>query len=215
MKLKKYIKGAFVIVLLVSSQFHSVAQSHIYLNVNQPSKLIAFAGIDQLICANTTASLSIGATIISSGGTPSFSYNWMPNANLSSNTSANPLVLPSVTTNYTLTVTDANGCTAKDTMLFTVDNCTGLQNVTNETKITLNPNIINDKCFVNITSSKMDTPLTLTIYDMGGKMIHQEIFLKDSLVLKKEIDVSSYSNGAYYLMIQCESNYFSGKFLKN
>jgi subtilisin-like proprotein convertase family protein len=44
------------------------------------------------------------------------SYNWAPATGLSSTTVANPQAFPTVTTQYTLTITDANGCTKSDTV---------------------------------------------------------------------------------------------------
>lgn len=45
-----------------------------------------------------------------------FSYNWSPATGLSSNTTRNPIAKPADTTSYTLTVTDKNGCTLKDSL---------------------------------------------------------------------------------------------------
>jgi len=48
-----------------------------------------------------------GAQLNGSGGT---TYQWSPATGLSSASIANPLATPATTTNYTLVVTDANGC---------------------------------------------------------------------------------------------------------
>jgi hypothetical protein len=56
-------------------------------------------------------------------GIPTYNYEWLPNQFFTSgtnNTQANPIVNPSQTTNYKLTVRDANGCTSKDSVLITV-----------------------------------------------------------------------------------------------
>ncbi|MCB9232265.1 MAG: right-handed parallel beta-helix repeat-containing protein [Bacteroidia bacterium] len=73
----------------------------------------ANAGADKSICSGESASLSgIGA-----GGTGTLTYGWNPGG-LSG---ANVTVSPTSTTNYALTVTDANGCTGKDTVMVTVN----------------------------------------------------------------------------------------------
>jgi gliding motility-associated-like protein len=54
-------------------------------------------------------------------GTGSGSYSWSPSSGLSNANIANPVANPSSTTNYTLTVTGANGCTNTEDILITVD----------------------------------------------------------------------------------------------
>jgi len=67
-------------------------------------------------------SICIGDTIqlVASNGT---SYSWSPNYNISNTTISNPLVWPTVTTNYIVNITNANGCSTKDTVKVTVSNC--------------------------------------------------------------------------------------------
>jgi len=69
---------------------------------NAISFLSATAGNDTLICSGAPLYLSASAT----GGTGSLAFAWMP-GNL---TGSNPAVQPSANTNYTVTVSDANGC---------------------------------------------------------------------------------------------------------
>ncbi|MBK9731324.1 MAG: T9SS type A sorting domain-containing protein [Chitinophagaceae bacterium] len=83
------------------------------------SSLAAHAGPDGFVygcCANT---LNGSAT----GGTPGYTYAWLPIAGLSSPGSANTNC--SVATTYTLTVTDAAGCTSTDVVVMAVGNPTG------------------------------------------------------------------------------------------
>ncbi|GEM_PF-4301342 len=62
----------------------------------------------------------IGGSPSASGGTPPYTYSWSPAASLDDATLASPLANPSVTTSYTLTVTDANGCTDMDQVIVSV-----------------------------------------------------------------------------------------------
>ncbi len=65
---------------------------------------------DTTICFADT--IRIGTTPL-----PRYSYNWIPNAQLSSDTISNPLVFPvSYFSTYTVTVTDSNGCSSKDSI---------------------------------------------------------------------------------------------------
>ena len=54
-------------------------------------------------------------------GTGGFYYSWSPAASLSCSICPNPIANPSVTTTYTLTVTDTLGCTSTDTVTVFVD----------------------------------------------------------------------------------------------
>jgi gliding motility-associated-like protein len=63
------------------------------------------AGIDGDICYGQTYTLQ-------PVGDPTFTYTWTPSTNLSSSTGFNPVSDPDKTIIYTLSVTDANGCTS-------------------------------------------------------------------------------------------------------
>jgi PKD repeat protein len=72
----------------------------------------ANAGSDAVICSGSSS------TLTATGGA---SYSWGPATGLSSTTIANPVASPTATTNYSVTVTDINGCTAADVMTLTVN----------------------------------------------------------------------------------------------
>lgn len=71
----------------------------------------ANAGIDLSICKKDSVQLN------ASGG---LTYSWLPVTNLSSTSVPNPIAKPTSTTTYTLTVTDARGCSATDAMVLSV-----------------------------------------------------------------------------------------------
>jgi len=77
--------------------------------VNQPTALSANAGTDKVVYFGylpmSCATLNGSAT----GGTGSLSYSWSNGTTTTNNT-----VCPSITTSYSLTATDANGCTVTD-----------------------------------------------------------------------------------------------------
>jgi gliding motility-associated-like protein len=80
-----------------------------YILVNPPP--VADAGNNATICTGQST------TLVGTGGV---TYNWWP-GNLTGNTVT---VTPFSTTTYTLTVTDANGCTGTDFVTITVTTCT-------------------------------------------------------------------------------------------
>ncbi|HEY0030345.1 MAG TPA: gliding motility-associated C-terminal domain-containing protein [Bacteroidia bacterium] len=73
---------------------------------------LANAGTAAAICNGTSTTLN------ASGGT---GYSWTPSGSLSSSTISNPVATPSVSTTYTVTVTDSNGCTATSSVAITVN----------------------------------------------------------------------------------------------
>lgn len=70
----------------------------------------ADAGDDQILCSGETIVLNGSAD----AGTAPYSYAWSGGSISSGGTTATPTVDPSANAIYTLTVTDANGCTATD-----------------------------------------------------------------------------------------------------
>lgn len=65
--------------------------------ITEPTILTVDAGIGDTICIGQTSVLS--PTVV--GGTPGYTFSWTPSG---------PSVSPNVTTTYTVTATDANGC---------------------------------------------------------------------------------------------------------
>ncbi|MFL5752588.1 MAG: gliding motility-associated C-terminal domain-containing protein, partial [Bacteroidia bacterium] len=71
------------------------------------------AGVNTPICvgASTTLNATPGAN----------SYSWLPLTGLSVGNIPNPVASPTTTTVYTLTLSDANNCTGKDSVMITVN----------------------------------------------------------------------------------------------
>lgn len=75
---------------------------------------IANAGVDKEICKGE--SIQIGARPAASNGTAPYLYKWTPALTLNSDVDENPIANPLVTTQYVLTVYDANNCMSVDSM---------------------------------------------------------------------------------------------------
>ncbi len=70
------------------------------------------AGADTNVC--NSAAVPLAATASGSGAP--FTYSWYPSTGLSCSNCANPTANPAATTDYVVTVLDANGCTKSDTV---------------------------------------------------------------------------------------------------
>jgi len=90
------------------------ATSNVLVGVNKTPPTANAGSNVSLDC--TTPSTTIGATAL-----PGNTYAWSPATNLSSTSIAQPTTSANTTTNYTVTVTNTNGCTATSTVLVGVN----------------------------------------------------------------------------------------------
>ncbi len=81
-------------------------------DVNVYPQFVINAGIDQSICTGDSVSLNASAAA---------SYSWSPSTGLSCANCQSPFAFPNSTTTYTLTATDANGCTETDDIIISVN----------------------------------------------------------------------------------------------
>ncbi len=91
---------------------------------NSPVAIAQYAAPVAHAGADTSSSCGlapmIGGAPAASGGTGPFTYAWSPTNGLSNFAAPNPTANPGSSTTYTLQVTDANGCTATDSMFLSV-----------------------------------------------------------------------------------------------
>ncbi len=113
---------------------------------------------DTTITAGTTIGLS------ATGGT---SYSWTPATGLSCVNCASPLANPTVTTTYTVTITDSAGCTA--TLPVTIDVNIPCSDFTVPNVFTPNNDGINDDFVINVRNP---SSYSIDIYDRWGKLVY-------------------------------------------
>ncbi len=116
----------------------------------------ANAGIDTAACSGASVGL------LASGGT---SYSWLPVSDLSSATIANPVCTPVTTIQYTVTVTNVQGCSDKDTVVVTFKPFPTMNPVLNDTvcnnTTTLASNFIGTPAATTFTWTNSNTSLGL------------------------------------------------------
>lgn len=133
-----------------------------------------------------------------SGGTPPYTYNWLPSggngpiaANLSSGC-------------YTLTTSDAKGCSISNKSCVGV--FTGLSNLSaNEADLMIYPNPALDKVFVHFSGLFYD----ITLFDALGQSIYSQKHLYDTAELVTE----SFTKGVYLIEVKVADRVFRKKLL--
>ncbi|MDP5172554.1 MAG: gliding motility-associated C-terminal domain-containing protein, partial [Bacteroidia bacterium] len=93
----------------ITDAFGCVRTESVQVNVN-PLPVVN-AGPNVTKCPGTTVPLQATGGVL---------YSWSPATGLSNPNISNPIANPAATTNYTVTVTDANGCVNTDQVLVTV-----------------------------------------------------------------------------------------------
>ncbi len=103
---------------------------------------------------------------------------------------------------YTVTVTDANGCSSQAT--YTVTSTAAIGDISIEDGLSIYPNPTNGAFTV-----KLEGEYRLTITDARGRLI-----LTQDDVNQSEIDLSSYESGVYFVKIQKDGDFAIKKLIK-
>ena len=181
-----------------SSIVVSPATSSVYVVTGSSSNLACASTTAQTVVVMTLPNFSVvsSPSIICAGASVTLSasgantYSWSNGA-----TGASQIVTALAPTNYSVIGTDAsNGCTATTTLQLNISQCSGIENVINETHRFLvfpNPSA-ND---VNIYSTHECNVMLTTI--LGEKIITLHINANET----RRLSLSVYGAGVYYL--QC------------
>lgn len=125
------------------------------------------------------------AGISASGGTGSYTYNWLPTGGNASTASGLPVGT------YTVTVTDANGCTFSTTVW--VNSPANISN--NQTdQWNVYPNPASNVLMVTLDK---ESTTTINIFDISGRLIYTRV----SSAIMEVIDISTFDAGTYLVKI--------------
>lgn len=141
---------------------------------------------------------------INLGANGALTYTWQP-GNLNGFFIS---VSPSVTTAYTVTGTDANGCWNSTIYTQTVSICEGISELNSqENENSIFPNPFNDSFFIKFTSN---TPSCIEVTNLYGALIFKQLTINEQI----KIDLSGKENGVYFVKITHENNSSFYKIIK-
>lgn len=137
-----------------------------------------FASDDVIICRGDTT------TLTASGGVE---YTWSPDPLIPCVDCSSVEVSPGTTTNYLVMGTDANGCSATDEVLVTVDICNSLENLWANT-CTIYPNPTTGNVTITLPEGVSDVEVIVRTVS-GEQVSHQALRQDNTIQLRIESDV--------------------------
>jgi hypothetical protein len=165
--------------------------------VNQP---------ESLTLATLTCPFKAGDTLVTnvSGGVVPYSYSW-------SNGSTQAFYIATNSGTYSLTLTDANGCTLSDSLECILSGIS-LQQMQIQ-KWTIAPNPVTNSLFVEIEWQE-PTDAAVYVYNYLGKKCYETTIASQSRT-QMEIAVEMLSAGLYLIEIQTDKGKVIQKFMKD
>jgi hypothetical protein len=157
------------------------------------------------VTSSTSNSLiCVGETVVLTASTSATSYTWNTGV-----TTMSVSVSPSVTTTYTVNVSNAAACVASSTIMVTVNACTGINEVV-ANSISVYPNPNNGILNILLTSELSKNSI-VEIYDGIGKLVVKQILTNEV----NTINISNLNNGIYTFKVLNNSNLVKiGKIVK-
>jgi hypothetical protein len=154
-----------------------------------------------IISDDVTIIVGTSTEIFASGGE---TYSWTPTDYLSNPNIANPLASPEETTTYTVTVTDANGCSDTASVVITVDTQLGNAVMADDQQIILYPNPGDGLFQLQVNQLVQDVLLMIYAYD--GRLVWTENISSDT----DKIDLRELPAGVYQFKYVADKQEFSG-----
>lgn len=187
------------------------SQTYVQHGLNQPPALGADAGPDQLVCPNDPANL--GGSPTASNGYGAYTYLWSPATGLSSPTVSNPVATLAASETYELLVIDSLGCQKVDTVVVTVDTCTGLRPVQALASMDVYPNPSHGFVTVTIVFEQQLEAATLRVVDLQGRTVLQKVLRDPAMELREQLALGHLSKGSYYIRLEADGKEVSKKII--
>ena len=140
-----------------------------------------------------------------SGGTPPYTYEWLYYGNSQANGQS---YLPAMGNGeYTLVVTDANGCEKREIKTYT--GTVGLEDE-ESTEVLIYPNPAQDHFVIEVVGANQQEDYELKIMDSRGRIVHETQFKKSAYFSDRKL-----STGIYYVLISSNDGIFRQKLVVN
>ncbi len=149
-----------------------------------------------IICSGNSATITANGANV---------YTWSPAASLSSATGPNVTATPASTQVYTVTGTDANGCSNSTVTTITVESCAGLEEASFG-DFELYPNPVNES--LNVDFGELKALQSVSVLDISGRKVLA------TKAVSNTIDVSSLQSGKYFLVIEHQEGTSVKEFVK-
>lgn len=113
--------------------------------------------------------------------------------------SAQAVISPVVTTTYSLTGIDQNGCSGKITHVQNVEACVGLSEITTQNGVKVYPNPSGGEFTIELNNSLGNT---VEVTDLTGRVILSNVASEEIV----KVNINHLANGIYYVKIQSENS---------
>lgn len=164
--------------------------------ITQPEELVLVASSTADVDGQENGS----ATVTASGGTAPYTYLW-------SNGETTATIEGLAAGDYTVEITDNNGCTTESTV--TVDLTTNLSTIDADIQLSVYPNPAHEALFVALPD--VNEIKSLSIVNLLGQNFNVPYKNKGELL---EIDLSDYAQGVYHLRMENEhGEVYIGRFV--
>ncbi len=151
-----------------------------------------------IVSSNTLACLGVSATLTATGAN---TYTWS-----NSSTASSIVVTPTTTTFYSINGNDIFGCPGYATFTQSVSLCTGINQLVNESSVSVFPNPFTD--LITIKNSFENS--SIMIVDVLGKVV----FEKQIVSNETELDLSHLNVGFYQLFVKGDDKSYTQKIVK-
>lgn len=153
------------------------------------------------VTANASSTAICSGDMVTLTGAGATSYSW------TGSVSDGVAFSPSATDTYTVTGTDANGCSSDASVTVNVSTCTGIQANLNQMAFNIYPNPNHGSFTVNINGVK--ETIRVEIYNSIGKLVHSEDILSTQTIY------TNIADGIYYVKLVKEGRVLAvNKFVK-
>lgn len=123
-------------------------------------------------------------------------YSWSPATGLNTTTGATVVASPTVTTTYTVTAADNQGCLTSVDVVVTVDANTAGENELNDSGWLVYPSPASDRIMIRNTGAGTETG-NVSLTDISGRTLISGLMADNQATL----DVQSLSPGVYFLTV--------------